>query len=187
MGLSAALTLLSRAPGLPTSLAAAQTRPEMRIADATAAEGRAVAGRHSVATSGTLSISASHHNSQAEIRVPTYPDDIFEPEQTFSVNLSNSPANLVRSGAEGQISNNDQFPEVSVIAIGHVTEPWKGGYTNAPFFVRLSNPASQDVTVRCRTESGSQQVSAPATPGDDFEAAEGVLTFSSFTRVSRSK
>jgi hypothetical protein len=189
------LALLS----LPSTVAMAQTHPDVRISDAATAEGRDVvftvevsgphpglsvdfstadgtaeAGRHYVQTSGTLSISANRQNSLAEIRVPTFADDIFEPDQTFSVRLSNSLANIVRSRGEGTIRNDDQFPEVGVLAIRHVTEPDDGETTNAPFFVRMTNPASQDVTVRYRTESGTASA-------NDFVAREGLITFDAFT------
>jgi Calx-beta domain-containing protein len=143
-GLSAALALLSLAPGLPLPVAAAQTRPDLRIADSGAAEGRgivftvevtgphpglsvdyttsdgiAVAGEDYVQASSTLSISANRQNSLAEIRVPTYPDDIFEPDQTFVLHLSNSIANIIRSRSEGEIRNNDPpvIPPIEVPAV----------------------------------------------------------------------
>jgi hypothetical protein len=194
-GLCTVLAVLGLAP----DLAAAQARPDMRISDASALEGRdvvftvevtgphpglsvdyttvdgsAVAGDQYDRTSGTLSISANRTNSLVEIRVPTYTDDIFEPDQTFSVQLSNTLANLVRARGEGTIRSNDPFPVVSVLAIRHVTEPDAGESTNAPFFVRLSTAASQDVTVRYRTEPGTASSS-------DFVAREGLITFDAFT------
>jgi hypothetical protein len=200
------LALLCLATGLPVSPAAAQTRPDMRISDASALEGRdivftveltgphpglsvdfatsdgtALAGQHYVQTSGTLSISANRQNSLAEIRVPTLPDHTFAPDQTFSVQLSNSLANIVRSRGQGTIRNNDPFPEVNIIAIDHVREPDGADSTNAPFFVRLTNPANIDVTVRYRTESGTAHSTTPPSAKDDFQAREGLLTFEAFT------
>jgi hypothetical protein len=204
--LSAALLLLSSVP----ALAAAQQQPDIRISDADANEGRdmvftvevtgphpglsvdyatvdgtALAGEHYVQTSGTLNISANRHNSVAEIRVPTQPDDVFEPDQAFFLRLSNTFGNLVRSRAEGRIHNNDNFPAVKVLGLAHLREPDQGELQNVPYFVTLTNPGSLDVTVHYRTVPGTARGGLLASPTDDFEAQEGILTFPAFTSFPR--
>lgn len=201
--LSAALLLVS---SLPALAAAQPQQPNIRISDADANEGRAMvftvevsgphpglsvdyttvdgsalAGEHYVHTSGTLNISANRQNSTAEIRVPTLPDDVFEPDQAFFLRLSNTFGNLVRSRAEGRIHNNDNFPTVKLAGLAHLREPDEGDSANVPYFVTLTNPGSLDVTVHYRTVPGTARGGLLALPTDDFVAEEGTLTFPAFS------
>ena len=105
------------------------------------------------------------------ISVPITPDNIFEPNETFFVNLSN-PTNATIADGQGQgtINNDDPLPSVSIGSAFRV-EGAAGTTGNAVFSVTLSNPSYQTITVSYASADGS------ATTGDDYIAASGTVTF----------
>ncbi|QJB28666.1 Calx-beta domain-containing protein [Limnospira fusiformis] len=104
------------------------------------------------------------------INVPVFGDTKVEPDETFTVNLSNPQnAELGRRRATGTILNDD-FPQISI----RDTEITEGdrGQTNARFVVTLDNPSPERVTVNYATADGT------ATVRDrDYRRTTGRLVF----------
>ncbi|HKU76166.1 MAG TPA: FG-GAP-like repeat-containing protein [Pyrinomonadaceae bacterium] len=107
-------------------------------------------------------------NTQVSIRM----DNVFEPDETFFIDLSN-PTNATIADAQGQatITNDDPQPTVSVAVQTLRTEGAQGTSGNAAVEVRLSNPSFQTITVSFATASGS------ATAGTDYVTTSGDVTF----------
>jgi hypothetical protein len=99
-------------------------------------------------------------------------DNVFEPDETFFIDLSN-PTNATIADAQGQatITNDDPQPTVSVAVQTLRTEGAQGTSGNASVEVRLSNPSFQTITVSFATASGS------ATAGTDYVGTSGDVTF----------
>jgi hypothetical protein len=128
------------------------------------ANGTAAAGSDYASASGTLTFAPGE--TQKTITITVNGDTTYEPDETFTVNLS-SPANatIARSQATGTILNDDPLPTVNV---GNATVT-EGG--PAVFTVTLSNPSYQTVTVNYATANGT------ATAGIDYTWASGTITF----------
>jgi Calx-beta domain-containing protein len=109
----------------------------------------------------------------ATLSVQIFPDAIFEPTETFLVNLvpCNSDVTVNRGQAIGTILNDDPLlpPSISITDVA-VTDG--NGSTNAVFAVTLSQAASQTVSVKFASVSGT------AASGVDFQPVSGMLTFS---------
>jgi CSLREA domain-containing protein len=135
------------------------------------ANGSAVAGSDYAATSGTL-LFAPGTTSQ-NITVAVAGDTSVEPDETFTVVLSN-PANatLADGSGTGVIVNDDIAAVVPSITI-HDTAVTEGnsGTTTAAFNVTLSAATSNAVTVDFTTVNGS------ALAGSDYAAASGTVVF----------
>src|SRR5262249_5616656 len=97
-------------------------------------------------------------------------DTTYEPDETFTLELSN-PTNttLGTASAVGTITNDDAVPNIR-ISTGSLYEG-NSGTQNMVFYVTLTNPTYQTVTVDYATEDGT------ATAGSDYQAASGTLTF----------
>ncbi len=131
------------------------------------APGTATAGSDYTTANGTLTF-APGQTSQ-NISVLVLGDLLFEPTETFNVNLSNpTNATLGNSQGVGTIIDNDSPPTISVndVAIleGHA------GTKTAVFTISLSNPTGQNVTVNFATADSN------ATAGSDYAALTGVAT-----------
>ncbi|QJB28664.1 Calx-beta domain-containing protein [Limnospira fusiformis] len=103
------------------------------------------------------------------IDVPVFGDTKVEPDETFTVNLSNPQnAELGRRRAIGTIINDD-FPQISI----RDTEITEGdrGQTNARFLVTLDSPSPERVVVNYATADGT------ATAGEDYRRTTGRLIF----------
>jgi hypothetical protein len=96
------------------------------------------------------------------ISLPIVADTTSEPDETFSVDLSNSIATIARSRGSATIVNDDPIPALS-ISNATVTEG-NSGAVNASLLVALSNPASQTVSVTVATAHGT------AKAGPDYTA-----------------
>jgi hypothetical protein len=195
--------LLNALPALPVAAQAAAGY-DVSIADSAALEGDKVvftvtiAGNHPAftvdyatlpglaldttdytTTSGSLTIGANQGT--AKIRVPTVQDTIFESDENFSVQLSNTTANILNGGlAVGTIQNDDAVPLLSIsdVTVTEVDDP--AASVDAVFNVSLSNPASQDVTVKYATAPDT------ATGGNvDYRNANGTLTFPAGTNATQ--
>ena len=106
------------------------------------------------------------------IAIPIIEDNIFEPNETFLVNLSNpSNATIADGQAQGTITNDDSLPAISISSSVRTEEGAAGTSVNAQFDVQLSNPSSQTVTVSFSTAN------LTATAGSDYVATSGTLTF----------
>ena len=128
------------------------------------AGGTADEGADYDAASGTLAFSAGEV--KKTIRVQTREDDIDEPDETFTVTLSNSNgAALADATATGTIIDDDQ----ATLSIADATAEEGSA---ADFVVTLSVPSAQTVTVGYRTAGGT------AAEDTDYDAASGTLTFS---------
>jgi Ca2+-binding RTX toxin-like protein len=98
-------------------------------------------------------------------------DLLNEPDETFSVNLSNAAsATIGDNQGIGTITNDDAQPSLS---IGNVTvNEGNSGTTNALFVVNLSAASGQAVTVDYVTNNGTA-----TTANGDYVASNGTLTF----------
>ncbi|MFO0906974.1 MAG: cellulase family glycosylhydrolase [Isosphaeraceae bacterium] len=93
------------------------------------ANGTATAGSDFVATTGTLTFAPGE--TLKSIVVPIVGDTTYEPDETFSLVLSNpSGATLTRVSGTGTILNDDAAPPPTTPAIGFkVTSNWGTGFT----------------------------------------------------------
>ena len=117
-------------------------------------------------------------DTEQTILVWTHEDDVDEPDETFTAELSNPiGATLEDGSATGTIIEYDESvpqPKLSIVD----TTVVEGG--TAQFTVRLSPASEQTVTVSYRTASGT------AVAGRDFDAASGTLTFTPAQHTSES-
>ena len=128
--------------------------------------GTAVAGSDYTATSSTLTIQAGART--GTIQVPILDDSVDEPNETFTVRLSNpTNATILDDEGVGTIADNDGPPSLS-IDDATVTE---ASGAVAEFTVRLSEASGQDVTVNYTTSNGT------AVAGSDYTRTSGKLTF----------
>ena len=105
------------------------------------------------------------------ISVPIVRDNIFEPDETFFVNLSNPTNATIADGqAQGTITNDDPQPTISIAETSFAVEGAAGTTVNTQFDVLLSNPSSQTITVSFTTVDGT------TTAGTDYVATSGTLT-----------
>jgi len=129
------------------------------------ANGTATAGSDYTATSGTLTIPAGQ--TQGTITVPVLGDALVEPDETFTLALSN-PTNAELgspSVATGTITDTTPAPTLSLAgASAAETE------ASLAFAVTLSAASAQDVTVQYATANGT------ATADSDYTATSGTLT-----------
>ena len=115
--------------------------------------------------SGRLTIPAG--STTGKIPVPVLDDVLDEPDETFTVTLSNPTNATVGDGTgTGTITDDDSPPTLS---IGDVTVTEDSG--TATFTVRLNVPIDRPVTVDFTTVDGS------AVADLDYTATEGMLTF----------
>jgi hypothetical protein len=134
------------------------------------ANGTATAGSDYVAKTGTLTFAPGE--TTKAITVAVLGDQVFEPNETFVVNLSSATnATIADGNGLGTIVNDDTYVKPS-ISIGDVSKAeGRGGTTMFTFTVTLSAPSATAVTVSYITANGT------ATALDDYTAASGTLTF----------
>jgi hypothetical protein len=151
---------LSPAAAAPASVQAA-------TADGTAT---AASGDY-VASTQTLNFAAGVTSQPFTVTVNG--DGTFEPDETFSVNLSASSAGTAIGGggtASGTIAGDDPQPAISM---ANVTAPAAGvGNVTFTFTLTLSNPSSQSISVNWATDDGTASAAA-----GDYVAANGTVTF----------
>ncbi|HEU4713142.1 MAG TPA: FG-GAP-like repeat-containing protein [Pyrinomonadaceae bacterium] len=118
---------------------------------------------------GTLQFPAGQTSRTIQIQMIN--DNVFEPAETFFVNLSN-PTNATIADGQGQgtITNDDPQPTISV-GNGFIQEGAQGTTGNASVTVLLSNPSFQTITVAFATANST------ATAGSDYVATSGTVTF----------
>jgi glucose/arabinose dehydrogenase len=131
------------------------------------ANNTASAGADYVAAGGTLTFTPGQQSQPVSVTING--DTVFEPNETFNVNLS-SPVNATIGDDQGiaTITNDDAQPAISINDVS-VVEGFTGT-TNATFTVSLSNASSQTVTVNYATAGNT------ASSGTDFVAASGTAT-----------
>ena len=136
--------------------------------DFTTAAGSASAPSDLVAAAGTVTFNPGEVSKQIAVQVVG--DIVIEPNETYSVNLSN-PTNATIAGAGfglGTITDDD----ARTITIGTSTvAEGNAGTTNATFTVTLSASSANTVTVSYTTADGS--ATAPA----DYLSVSGTVTF----------
>ena len=136
--------------------------------DYASADVSAVAGADYTAVSGSLTFNPG--DVSADVAVPVIGDTVAEPDETFTVTLSNAlNASIAVGTATGTITNDDTEPGLS-IAGGSLVEG-DAGQSALTFTVSLSASSGQTVTVNYA--SADQSASA----GSDYTAAGGSLTF----------
>ncbi len=133
------------------------------------ASGTASLSTDYTAVTGTLSFSPGQ--TTKSVTVPVKGDTLFEPNETFFVNLT-SPTNapLADSQGKGTITNDDPAPPSLSIADVSVTEG-NSGTVNAVFTVTLSAASTQTVTVKFASANGTAVSTA------DYVSKTGTLTF----------
>jgi hypothetical protein len=131
-------------------------------------DGTARAGPDYVAASGQATIPIDV--AAATVSVAVNGDVLDEPDETFSVRLTN-PTGAILADDQGvaTIVDDDPTPTISIDDV-RVQEGAPGDKPRATFTVRLSSASGRDVTVRYGTADGT--ATAPA----DYTAASGTLT-----------
>ncbi|HEY0081279.1 MAG TPA: Calx-beta domain-containing protein, partial [Pyrinomonadaceae bacterium] len=141
---------------------------DYQTADATAT----AAGNDYTAVAATgLSFAPGETTKQLTVNVNG--ETVFEPDETFLVNLSNASASAAILDAQGvgTITNDDGAPTMSINNVT-VAEPDAAGTSNAAFTVSLSNASAAPITVDYETADGT------AFAPDDYNAvAPATLTF----------
>lgn len=132
------------------------------------ADGSATAGSDYTAGAGSLTFAPL--DTCKTITVPVIGDVVFEPDEAFTVSLSDA-VNAVVADAQGTgtIRNDDGVPSISINDVS--VRERNHGTTPAVFSVTLSNPSSSAVRVRFATADGT------ASAGSDYVAAAVTLRF----------
>ena len=132
--------------------------------------GTATAGSDFTAAAGTLNFAAGE--SQKTIAVSIIGDALYEPDETFTVALTN-PVNLIvdRAVATGTIVNDDPQPVITADDV-RVTEG-NSGTTSVTIKVKSSQPITATINYATVDES--------ARGGSDFVTASGSVDFNNET------
>ena len=135
------------------------------------ADGTAEAGSDYTAMSGTLTIDSG--STTGTIAVAVLDDELDEPDETFTVTLSNAVnGTIADADGEATITDNDEPPPASPsISVDDVSVAEDAG--NAQFTVTLSNAFNEAVTVQFATADGTAEA------GSDYTAMSGTLTIDS--------
>jgi chitinase len=136
------------------------------------ADGTATSPADYAATSGILTFNAGE--TTKTVNVPIVNDTLDEPDETFTLTLSNPTNAVIMAGqdtATGTIQDNDAAPTVSIAVVPTATEPDTGS-VNQTVTVTLSAASSLPVSVIIHTISGT------ANENVDFTANAAYLTFS---------
>lgn len=143
--------------------------------DYATADGTAtVAGNDYLPTSGILTFNPGDSSTKT-IQVTVIGDATVEPNENFTVNLTNpTGATLAVASGTGTIVNDDtSAPTTPAMTINDATAPANSGTEN--FVVSLSSAGTQAITVNYATADGTGANAAIA--GTDYTATSGVLTF----------
>jgi Calx-beta domain len=137
------------------------------LVDYAAGDGTATSGDDYASSSGTARIPAGQATATIEIRVNA--DRTDEPDQTFTVTLSNpNGASIGDATAHGTITDDDSGRSNSLtISDASVTEG-NTGTTNQAFRIRIEDPQTSPTTVDYATLARGGTVEAP-----DFVAKSG--------------
>jgi Calx-beta domain-containing protein len=142
--------------------------------DFATADGTATAPGDYLPGSGTLTFPPG--STTQNVSVTVNGDLLDEPDETFTVTLSNATNATIADGVGiGTILDDDAAPALS-IGDTAVTEG-DGSPATATFTVTLGAPSGQTVTVNYGTADGT------ATAGSDYSATAGTLTFPAGTVV----
>jgi CSLREA domain-containing protein len=127
----------------------------------------ATAGEDYTAASGTLTFAPGE--TSMNIPITILADNVYEPEETFFVDLDTPMGATLGDGhGVGTIPNDDAQPTIS---IDDVTFTGADSLVASGFTVTLSNQSSSTITVHYTT------VDNTALAGEDYTATSGTLTF----------
>jgi uncharacterized repeat protein (TIGR01451 family) len=122
-----------------------------------------------ISSSGTLTFAPGEISKSISVLVNG--DTSFEPDETFSVDLTNpTNAKLGDNSGLGKILNDDSNPTISINDV--TINEGNSGTSSATFTVTLSSPSTNTVTVNFTTVDGT------ALAGSDYISNSGALTFS---------
>ncbi len=132
------------------------------------ANGTAISGSDYNAASGVVTFNIG--DTAKTISVSVFGDRFYELHENYFVNLS-SPTNatLTDGQATGTITNDDQFPNISINDVSVIEADTNS--VNALYTVRMSNPINLNVTVDYTTANGT------ASSGADYITTTGTLTY----------
>lgn len=132
-------------------------------------DGTATTGGDYTAASGTLTFLPGE--TSKTITVAITGDRTYEPDEAFSITLSNpSRATILTGTGTGTINNDDPLPSISLDSVS--AAEGNSGTTSLLFTLSLSNPSYQAISVSYATADGT------ATTGDgDYAAASGAVSF----------
>ncbi|MFZ6005504.1 MAG: beta strand repeat-containing protein, partial [Actinomycetota bacterium] len=129
--------------------------------------GTASSGTDFGSTSGTATIAAGQ--SSTTVPVAIVGDNIDEPDETFTLTLSNPMNATIQDGSgSGTIVDDDAAPNLQSDAPSAAET---SGSTSLVFAVTLDSPSGRTVSVDYATSNGT------ATAGSDYTAASGTLIF----------
>jgi len=134
------------------------------------ANGTAVAGTDYTAVSGTIAFGDGVTSQSFAVAITM--DSTYESNETINLTLSNPTGGAALGNpttAVLTITDDDPQPKVSINDASIVEG---NGGTTAIFAVSLSNPGSEQITVDYATTGAGT-----ATSGDDYQPANGTLTF----------
>lgn len=132
----------------------------------------ATAGVDYRVASGVATIPAGASGTSVTMNVVILADLLDEPDETFSVQLSNpSAGSLGTATGIGTIVDDDAAPTVAITGVTVMEGSLAPGTTAANLKVTLSAATSRTVTVHWATSAGT------ATAGVDYQSASGDLTF----------
>ncbi len=131
-------------------------------------DGTAAAPLDYAVTSGTLTFAPGE--TQKFVNVPVNQDKSYETDESFTVTLSNTAAQLGQATATVTIQNDDPLPTVSILPTSKAELTGSLG-TPFTFTVQLSPASGTAATVTWSTLAGT------ALAGIDFVAASGTITF----------
>ncbi len=143
----------------------------------------ATAGEDYETTAGDLTFASGETEKTVSVRI--FGDTKVEPNELFALRLSNpvgAALSNANSSAPGNILNDDAppLPQPTVAVQGGSVAEGNDGTRNLVFRIVLSAAADAPVTVNFATGGGSNAagaVLAMATPGEDYEAVDGSVTF----------
>ncbi len=129
------------------------------------------AGDYAAIADTLLSFAANEASKQVTVNVAA--DTFAEPDETFTVDLSNATgAPIVDAQGVGTVQNDDAVaPVLAITGPSPVTETNASQSSPATFTVTLTPAAQQPVSVTYTTVNGT------ASAGEDYTATGGVLTF----------
>ncbi|MBX7187702.1 MAG: matrixin family metalloprotease [Vicinamibacteria bacterium] len=132
------------------------------------ANGTAVAGTDYTTTNGILTFNPG--DVLKPVTVPILGDAIFEPNETFTLNLSAPSGATIADGTGVGTILNDDLSTISVTNYA-ISEGTGAGTTNLAFTVVLSATSASTITVDYATANGS------AAAGSDYTSTAGTLSF----------
>jgi hypothetical protein len=146
--------------------------------DYATADGTATGGQDYLATSGTLTFSGGE--TSKSFQIPIADDAVPEPDETFTVALSNPPSLEALGAPSNLVVTIQDRTTVPVIGQGFASVPEgdAGTTTQALFTLNLSAATARSVSVHYATANGSATGGTSCgSPGVDYETTSGTITF----------